>query len=681
MLADASGLGGAELRRVVREAAEANVIVADSRGRYQFRHALLREVVHDDLLPGEHAELHLALARALESQAAETGEDALITAGIAHHYLSAGCQREALVASVRAADAAERVHAHGEAGALLERALDLWSRVPDAMEQIGCDRIELVRRASRALINDGAHVRAEALLKQAVGEVDEQRDPRLAAGLLEVLSRAQWSLGRAEEARAAVARAVDLLPEDEDRSPERARILSRQAKIAMLQGRFSEVLPSAEAALAAATDADAGPRADALNAMGLALVLLGEVEEGSARLREAIAISPVGFERTSAWANLADALHLVGRSHEALAAAEQGVAATTGTGRGGDWMTMTVGDIQWDLGDWTAARRHLPPVDRRHVGITLAYVELKRAEIALADADHDQARASLDRVADLVMGSREPQFIGLAGSLRGELERRGGDLVAARAAVDDALDAIEFCSEDLSRIALLSETGAWIEADAAQRARDLGDGDAEREAIARAEGFVLRSEGCATESRPVEAARLATARAHLARARNAADPALDAAAADAWRAVSRPYPAALAQLRRAEALVAAGDREAAAAQLVEVLATAGELGAPWLRAEAEGLAGRARLALPTLAAAPADAPAEDGNGDADPFGLTPRERQVIALVANGATNREIGATLYMAEKTASVHVSRILAKLDVRSRTEAAAVAHRLGLG
>ena len=98
-------------------------------------------------------------------------------------------------------------------------------------------------------------------------------------------------------------------------------------------------------------------------------------------------------------------------------------------------------------------------------------------------------------------------------------------------------------------------------------------------------------------------------------------------------------------------------------------------------AEAEGLAARARLALPTLAGAPADVPAEEGNGAADPFGLTPRERQVLALVAHGATNREIGAALYMAEKTASVHVSRILAKLDVRSRTEAAAVAHRLGLG
>ena len=107
-----------------------------------------------------------------------------------------------------------------------------------------------------------------------------------------------------------------------------------------------------------------------------------------------------------------------------------------------------------------------------------------------------------------------------------------------------------------------------------------------------------------------------------------------------------------------------------------MLAAADALGAPWLRGEAEGLAGRARLAL-------ADASTRrravgDRRGE-DPFGLTPRERQVLELVAGGATNREIGAQLFMAEKTASVHVSRILAKLDVRSRTEAAAVAHRFG--
>jgi DNA-binding NarL/FixJ family response regulator len=105
------------------------------------------------------------------------------------------------------------------------------------------------------------------------------------------------------------------------------------------------------------------------------------------------------------------------------------------------------------------------------------------------------------------------------------------------------------------------------------------------------------------------------------------------------------------------------------------LDTARRLGAGWLAAEVQALGERGRLELTPggPAASPNDHPAAE-----DPFGLTPRERQVLALLAEGATNRQIGAALFMAEKTASVHVSRILAKLGVHSRTQAAAVAHRL---
>ena len=110
------------------------------------------------------------------------------------------------------------------------------------------------------------------------------------------------------------------------------------------------------------------------------------------------------------------------------------------------------------------------------------------------------------------------------------------------------------------------------------------------------------------------------------------------------------------------------------------MASAERLGATWLAGELESLAARGRLRLCDDAGnGDGESPVEDDAAD-DPFGLTPRERQVLALVAAGATNREIGRQLYMAEKTASVHVSRILSKLDVRSRTEAAGVAHRLGL-
>jgi DNA-binding NarL/FixJ family response regulator len=130
--------------------------------------------------------------------------------------------------------------------------------------------------------------------------------------------------------------------------------------------------------------------------------------------------------------------------------------------------------------------------------------------------------------------------------------------------------------------------------------------------------------------------------------------------------------------RAAEALVEAGDRAVAAERARAAHDLAQQLGAGWLRDEVAALSDRARLDLSGNGASPdgatADAPLED------PFGLTPRERQVLALIAEGATNRQIGTALFMAEKTASVHVSRILGKLGVRSRTQAAAVAHRMHL-
>jgi DNA-binding NarL/FixJ family response regulator len=127
--------------------------------------------------------------------------------------------------------------------------------------------------------------------------------------------------------------------------------------------------------------------------------------------------------------------------------------------------------------------------------------------------------------------------------------------------------------------------------------------------------------------------------------------------------------------RAAEAHVGAGDREAATRAACAADEIAIRLGAGWLRSEVEGLAARARLALDAEPTEAIDEPEDE-----DEFGLTSRERQVLALLAEGATNREIGGQLYMAEKTASVHVSRILSKLNVRSRTEAAAVAHRHNL-
>jgi DNA-binding CsgD family transcriptional regulator len=196
----------------------------------------------------------------------------------------------------------------------------------------------------------------------------------------------------------------------------------------------------------------------------------------------------------------------------------------------------------------------------------------------------------------------------------------------------------------------------------------------------------LRAAGA--EGGPVESAWQAVGAAELARARGRGDAKLWLAAAREWEAMSRPFQQALALWRASEAHVEAGDRVAAAERGRDALEIAKRLGARWLVGELTTLAQRARLELGlvdesvTSADRAEDAVSVGGNGAGeDPFGLTSRERQVLALLAEGATNRQIGAALFMAEKTASVHVSRILSKLGVRSRTQAAAVAHRLHLG
>jgi DNA-binding CsgD family transcriptional regulator len=302
-----------------------------------------------------------------------------------------------------------------------------------------------------------------------------------------------------------------------------------------------------------------------------------------------------------------------------------------------------------------------------------------RALLALGAGDLDTARQELDGLERPARESTEPQVVGAYGWMRAELERRTGNFDPARAAVDDALDQIEYCSDDVARIAAVAGMGLRVEADAATVARDRRDAEAEGVALGRAEEQLGRLRLTAEAGGPVEQAELASGEAEHGRARDSEDPEVWSAVAEAWEGLGRPYRRLYASWRQAEAMVRAEDRSAAAGVVSEALRAARELGSDWLVAELESLAARARLRLlgPAEPAGPADAPGEVPD---EPFGLTPRERQVLALVAGGATNREIGLELHMAEKTASVHVSRILAKLDVRSRTEAAAVAVRQGL-
>ena len=161
---------------------------------------------------------------------------------------------------------------------------------------------------------------------------------------------------------------------------------------------------------------------------------------------------------------------------------------------------------------------------------------------------------------------------------------------------------------------------------------------------------------------------LAHTKAEWARARGDNDP-------QAWQAVVAEfspgfvYETARSRWRLAEALAEAGQRAAAERESSLATAAVSDLGAAPLRAALEDLGRRARLGRAAVAAGP-DALA----------GLTAREREVLRLLAAGRSNREIAAALFIAPKTASVHVSNILAKLGASSRTEAAAIALQAGL-
>jgi DNA-binding CsgD family transcriptional regulator len=678
VLAAASGMDPRELREALREAAAAHLIVADAEGRYGFRHALLREVVADDLLPGERAELHLAVARALEAKAEGLPDHggAHLAAGIAHHYLASGDQPKALAASVRAAEASEQVHAYGEAAALYSRALELWQRVTDPEQLAGRDHVALLTAAAWATSKEHEPGRSETLLRAALAEIDQQADPFRTAVLLDRIAHEQFHLARPREAAETRRRALELLPPEPSKA--RAGVLASHAKELMLESRFRESVEAAEAAIQIAEAVgDSVSRIKALDGMGFSLFSLGRAAEGETALRSALSLAlDGGFVNTAltAYVNLGDALAAAGRLPEARTIADTAVALAREHGMRPRWPILLRAELAFEAGDWAMAEAELPPPGRPAMGTTYVNEALRWIELALGRGDHERARQMLDQADDITSDSREPQWIGPLGSLRAELERRGGDLEAARAAIDDALDRLEFCSEDVLQMARVSATGVRVEADAAVRARDLGDDPAG--AIANAEMLLSRVEACADGDRPVEAAFLASARAELARAEGRDDPELWAAATAGWDGLGRPYRAAQARRRRAEAQLASGDRDAAAACALDALEAANRIGAAWLAAEIEGFALRARLRLEHEPAEPA---AVDAAED-DPFGLTPRERQVLALLADGRTNREIGQTLYMAEKTASVHVSRILSKLDVRSRTEAAALAHRVGL-
>jgi DNA-binding CsgD family transcriptional regulator len=293
-----------------------------------------------------------------------------------------------------------------------------------------------------------------------------------------------------------------------------------------------------------------------------------------------------------------------------------------------------------------------------------------------------------------------------------------GDHVDARRAAERGWQLVDG-SEDWSLVAKMAVTVAEVDAAAGADARARRDLAGLANARSRAAQVVGEAEAAvrasgvssAIGSRREADAYIATAAAHRARLEGRDDPGAWAAVADSWRKLANPYEVARARWREAEARLNSGEgrpsRARARAPLQEAATIAIELAARPMLRELRELAGRAMIPLPdgidellgedglapgamaagaaTVAAGERSALVRGVVGEtpaprADTFGLSRREHEVLALISEGRTNREIGERLFISQKTVGVHVGNILSKLGVSGRVEAAAVAIRLGL-
>jgi DNA-binding CsgD family transcriptional regulator/tetratricopeptide (TPR) repeat protein len=684
LLAAVAGLDERGLDGALRAAIDQQLLMTwPGEDAYQFRHALLQEVVYTGLLPGERTRLHAALAAAIAAHPGlVSGSAATVAAELAHHWRAAGDLERALPAAVQAGLAAERAYAFAEAQRLYERALGLWDRLPRAAEFTLIDRIALLERAAHTahLISD--HLRAVELLQAALAGVDPAADPVRASLLHEQLGHCLF-ITLEEASLPAYQEAIRLLPA-EPPSAERASVLGGYAQVLGLLGRAQHSRRMAEEALVTARLAGSRRQEGrALASVGDALALLGDPEAGLAHLREARRIAEDQADLDGfGWAcnQLAYISARAGRLEEALAVALDGAQGSRRLGAPWwhDGLRAAAAWFAFQLGRWDEADQHYRAVLERDLlsGALGVHTQVMRARFDIARGDFAVARRWLQQAEELVARAGQTLFDALF----------AGPLAVARVELalweDRDQDAFQAATEGLGACARAGEQTRWpvlfalglaAAADRARRARtrrvsaevDAAQRDGE-ELLGRLQAH---AHGAGRRSDPETVAVLAQCWAEQARLDNRADPAAWAAAAARWDALGQSYPAACTQWRQAEALLGTGRREEAAQAARAAYQTAVRLGAQPLRAALEALARRGRLDLglgvPT---------------QRKPADLTPRELEVLQMLVAGRSNRQIAEQLFISGKTASVHVTNILTKLGVHSRLEAAARARELGL-
>ncbi|GAB3204061.1 helix-turn-helix transcriptional regulator [Nocardia tengchongensis] len=724
-----------ELPRALRELVDRHLLLTTDTG-YEFRHGLIRQAIYDNLLPVERTALHARAAAALHSRGDALDPES--RADLARHARAAGDLDRALRAYWSAIEVVPATHP--ERLRLLEQILTLWDRVPTPEQILPTTKLSVLEQIVDVAVACGATERGIAAADAALAVLDPAGDPgsatlpggdgsdfAVAAGTVVVAGesgtaasdpervariyrrraylRATTGAGPGEDLRRALA-----LMEGTPDSVERAEALVQSAAARVFQGDAVGSAVDAVAALAIARrlgadalvarahahlglagaaaaggsldrdapdDGDARPGGNASADSGVrpGATAAADGVAGRARSRSSSetdwalehfaqahrAAAVAGDARIVVDVATWESAVLVGagRYEAAIAAVRQGLRAAHESFRFAESAPILY--VKWAqalsaLGRWDEARAvvdetqfaQLPPLSRAALLVCFARISLATGDVRAAEEGAEAA--------GLLLGDSRwaAQYRLELAALTCSLALVGGDERAAAAALTGLLE-----GGDGVATLFAHPHEAWPLVVLAAR---IGGAPAELLAL----GDTLPT------ASPVDAAQRAAFTAHLA-----GTAARWAEAVAAWRGVGRPYDVGIALLGSAESAAVEGNRVEAGSALKELTEIATRLGAVPLAAAAAAVGERARISLDGSAVRAPKAQSGTASGG---FGLTARELDVLRLVAKGMSNRALAAELFISANTAGVHVSRILTKLGVAGRTEAAAFAHEHGL-
>jgi len=670
LLAEIVDLPDHELESALRSVVDAKQLVVDSSSdAYRIRHPLLSEVVYSGMLPPQRARLHHRIAAALEQQGIDRLRRPDRAGELALHLDRAGDLPRAFTALLAAADAAEVV-APGVAFGHLERALALWDSAGDTAAT--ADRSARLWQAAELASSVVGNYRAVELARVAFAA---GVPPLGEAWGHERLGRYLWSSGRLQESRREYARAAELLPPDA--GMDSALVFAGLGQADLMSGAYESARRWCAKVFAVVPNADGNTAAwvMARRVLGIARSTQGDPAEAVVLCREAFDTAPNAQARALAGLYLCVALMDAGDFQTAINAAFDAVADGQLTGLDqsfGGYYDGLAAESLISLGRWSEAaatldRRAPPfvlPVGMLRVARSAAMLAARRGDADRAHRQLAEARAQpVDGWHQCVLDATEADVhlalgnwdLAADAAERGwELNRTTSVLWAARFAMFSAAARVERTLDQRARLEHVDVTATVAQL---------------HERIDAARSF-------AEESGPPQhdtAAHLAHAAASVTRL---GEPDAEAWAETAarWTALGNRWLTASALLREAEARALTNAADRAASALRPAHAIASELDAQPLLAEITAVSRRTRLSIEAPTRVTLD------ESSAQRLGLTPREAEVLTLVAAGRTNRQIGDELFLSDKTASVHVSNILRKLGVNSRVDAAAVAQRVGI-